>query len=199
VPTKLQSSYHGLRAAYAFLPFLYTNRFSIAWPKITAFFTALRTAAGPSIPIGAAGYCWGGKHAINLAHGLTLPLHLAKYTDGTRTLIDCAFAAHPAGLDGDGIAEIEKIVMPLSIAIGDKDMVMGMKMVEGIRKCLDKKRESKEGKVESEVVVYPGAKHGFAVRGDPGNEREMEQGVQAEEQAVRWFAKWLVMGITQDE
>lgn len=73
------------------------------------------------------------------------------------------------------------------MAIGDKDVVTGPKIVEEIRNRLGQNR----GRVESEVVVYPGAKHGFAVRGDPGDEREKEQGLQAEEQAVRWFGKWL--------
>lgn len=55
-------------------------------------------------------------------------------------------------------------------------------------------QEILEGKkdVESEVVVLPGAHHGFAVRGDPNNAKEMEQAAQAEDQCVRWFAKHLV-------
>jgi dienelactone hydrolase len=82
--------------------------------------------------------------------------------------------------------EIERIVLPFSMAIGDKDLVTGPKVIEEIRNCLDKKR----GRVGGEVVVYPGAKHGFAVRGNPRDEREREQGLQVEEQAVSWFGRW---------
>jgi hypothetical protein len=43
--------------------------------------------------------------------------------------------------------------------------------------------------VHSEVVVYAGAEHGFAVRGDLGSEREVEQEGQARDRAVRWFER----------
>jgi dienelactone hydrolase len=46
--------------------------------------------------------------------------------------------------------------------------------------------------VESEVVILPGAKHGFAVRGNPEDKKEKEQADQAEDQCVRWFEKYLV-------
>ena len=147
-----------------------------------AFLTDLRANTDNSIPIGVAGYCWGGKHAITLAHGTTtLP-------DSTRTIVDCAFVAHPSGLDFP--SDIEKISLPFSLAIGDKDIVMGPKMVEESREILEKKT----GRVHSEVVVYAGAKHGFAVRGDPESESEVEREGQAQDQAVRWFRRWLAEG-----
>jgi dienelactone hydrolase len=149
---------------------------------MTSFLTELRANTDNSIPIGVAGYCWGGKHAIVLAHGTTtLP-------DSTRTLVNCAFAAHPSGLDFP--SDIEKISLPFSLAIGDKDVMMGPKMVEESREILEKKK----GRVHSEVVVYAGAKHGFAVRGDPGSEREVEQEGQAQDQAVEWFGRWFAEG-----
>jgi hypothetical protein len=52
--------------------------------------------------------------------------------------------------------------------------------------------------VHSEVVVYAGAEHGFAVRGDLGSEREVEQEGQARDQAVRWFGRWLAEGEVGD-
>lgn len=134
---------------------------------MTSFLTDLRANTDNSIPIGVAGYCWGGKHAIALAHSTTtLP-------DSTRTLANCVFAAHPSGLDFP--RDIEKISLPFSLGVGDKDIMMGPKMVEESREILEKKKE----RVHSEVVVYAGAKHGFAVRGDPRSEREVEQEGQA--------------------
>jgi dienelactone hydrolase len=130
---------------------------------MTSFLTELRANTDNSIPIGVAGYCWGGKHAIALAHRTTtLP-------DSTRTLVNCVFTAYPSGLGFP--SNIEKISLPFSLAIGDKDIMMGPKMVEESREILEKKR----GRVHNEVVVYAAAKHGFAVRGDPGSEREVEQ------------------------
>jgi dienelactone hydrolase len=41
-----------------------------------------------------------------------------------------------------------------------------------------------------EVVVYPGAKHGFAVRGDRADPMQREKGEQSEDQAVKWFRRW---------
>lgn len=52
------SSTSGLRAAGNFVPFLFFNRMSVAKPRIYDFFCALR--AGSNLPIGAAGFCWGG-------------------------------------------------------------------------------------------------------------------------------------------
>ena len=49
----------------------------------------------------------------------------------------------------------------------------------------------RKGEGRCELVVYEGAKHGFAVRGNPEVERELRQGVEAEDQAVKWFTKWL--------
>ena len=95
---------------------------------------------------------------------------------------------HPSGLDF--LSDIEKISLPFSLAIGDKDIVMGSKMVEESRQILEKKK----GRVHSEVVVYAGAKHGFAVRGDSGSEKEAEQEAQAQDQAVRWFGRWFAEG-----
>ena len=146
------------------------NRPAVSMPKILPFFEALRKEAkNQGLPLGVAGYCWGGKPAVNLAH-----------TD----LIDCAFVAHPSALALPG--DFEKIRVPFSMAIGDADIVMGVKEAEKAKAILNSKDDHK-----SEMIVYPGAKHGFAVRGDPGNEKEKTQGVEAEDQAVKWFATHL--------
>ena len=68
--------------------------------------------------------------------------------------------------------------------MGDVDIVFSMAQVETTKEILKKKGDMHE------VVVIPGAKHGFAVRGAPDDEKAVEQGMQAEEQAVAWFEKW---------
>ena len=80
-------------------------------PKILPFFESLRKETKEQgLPLGVGGYCWGGKPAIDLAN-----------TD----LIDCAFIAHPSALSVP--ADFEKVRVPLSLAIGDADIVMGVK------------------------------------------------------------------------
>ena len=53
----------------------------------------------------------------------------------------------------------------------DPVRVSGVKEVDKAKAAL----ASKKDHLKSEVIVYPGAIHGFAVRGDPGNEREKAQ------------------------
>lgn len=74
----------------------------------------------------------------------------------------------------------------LSIAIGDVDMVMPLKQVDEAKRILG----SKTG-VDSEVVLYPGAKHGFAVRASRAvpDSVETKNAEEAEKQAVAWFQR----------
>ena len=38
---------------------MYYNRFSVCWPRIESFFKGLREST--DLPVGAIGYCWGGR------------------------------------------------------------------------------------------------------------------------------------------
>lgn len=82
--------------------------------------------------------------------------------------------------------DIEHVTLNLSFAIGDDDAVMNMKQVRQVQEVL----KGKEG-VDSEVVVYPGAKHGFAVRGSRAqpDSQETKQAEEAENQAIVWFQR----------
>lgn len=99
--------------------------------------------------------------------------------------MDAAYTAHPSELKVP--ADIEGIAVPYSMVIGDADFALDIERVREAEEVLRRKKD-----VESEVVVLPGAAHGFAVRGRPDDEREKEQADQAEDQAVRWFVKHLV-------
>ncbi|KAF2753211.1 dienelactone hydrolase family protein [Pseudovirgaria hyperparasitica] len=165
------------QAIYGMAPFIYYNRFGSSWPIVKSFFTSLRTHEAASLPIGAAGFCWGGKHIFNLAHG-----HLAP---NSKPLVDAVYTAHPSNLAIP--AEIEKVVKPVSLAMGTQDFALSVEKTKEIEKVL-KGIEEREG-VESEVVFYEGAGHGFAVRADPGNKEVGRMAVAAEDQAVEWFRK----------
>lgn len=161
-----------------FLPFMFNNRLSVARPRVYAFFHALRAAQGATLPIGAAGFCWGGKYVFELCSD-------SEKASNGKSLIDCGFTAHPSGLAIP--QDAEAVTKPLSVAVGDADFVMPLAQVETTREILRKKGDMHE------VVVFPGAKHGFAVRGPQDDEKAVEQGKQgkqAEDQAVKWFEKW---------
>ncbi len=68
-------------------------------------------------------------------------------------------------------------------------MAMRIGQVEQTKKILKEK-----GADMHEVVIIPGAKHGFAVRAKPDDKEAVEQGLKAEEQAVAWFNRWFGKG-----
>lgn len=145
------------------------------------------------VGLGVAGYCWGGKHATVLAS-------LLRDVDGEgeegerekRTLVDAAFTAHPGGLSLP--ADIANLRAPWSMAIGDDDFVMPVGEVEKAKEALKKSEGPEAMEARSEVVVYPGAKHGFAVRGNPGDENDRRRGVEAREQCLSWLKRWFAKG-----
>jgi dienelactone hydrolase len=156
------------------LPFKLANDFSKSWPKVTSFFEALRNdAVDGKLPVGAAGFCWGGKHTVNLCHGFK--------TGSGKNLIDAGFTAHPSGLNIPD--EIEKVKLPLAVAHAEKDMNLKAAQYEVIKATLEGLK--KEG-VDSECVKYKGATHGFSVRADSTKD-EAKQAMEAEEQAIKWF------------
>ncbi|KAK0709358.1 hypothetical protein B0T26DRAFT_721284 [Lasiosphaeria miniovina] len=83
---------------------------------------------------------------------------------------------------------MERVTCPASLAISDKDMAVAMDQV----RMTEKIWERKKGAVDTEeMVVYPGANHGFTNRVDHFNENLPRQCQEAEDQAVRWFANYL--------
>lgn len=142
------------------------------------FFGKLRDAEGPDTRIGAAGFCWGGLYAIQLTHDVE------KSTAGYG-LVDAVFTAHPSFVTIP--ADIERVTKPLSVSIGDVDIALPLTQARQMKNVLDGKNESKY-----EVVILEGAKHGFAIRGNPEDEEQMKLAQIAEDQAVDWFLRWLV-------
>lgn len=55
----------------------------------------------------------------------------------------------------------------------------------------DADADAKRGKM-FEMIVVEGARHGFAIRGNPGDEDEKRRGKMAEDQAVDFFGRWLM-------
>jgi dienelactone hydrolase len=180
-----------LQAMYLALPWVYRTRFAVTQPRVFSFVKALRTSPPPfetnNLKIGAAGFCWGGKHVMLLAADTPssrVYRHESQVTSSTlEPLIDCAFTAHPSSIKVP--KDIEAITIPTSVAVGENDMAMGAPLIQQMKDILENKKVG-----EHEVVIIPGAKHGFSVRTHPEDKHEMDCAQQAEDQAISWFAKW---------
>ena len=162
-----------------FLPFLYRNRLSVCWPRVTKFLRELREDKNTALPVGIAGFCWGGLHAIKLSHNIA-----EAKTESGRPLVDAVFTAHPSNLNVP--QDIGNVELNLSIAIGDDDGVMSAKQIREAEAILAAKTD-----VDSEVVIYPGAKHGFSIRASRAkpDSQETRQAEEAERQAIKWFQR----------
>ncbi|KFY23050.1 hypothetical protein V493_06135 [Pseudogymnoascus sp. VKM F-4281 (FW-2241)] len=175
-----------LQAIQHMVPFGIRCRESVAKPRIFEFVRALRTSPDTAnLKIGAAGFCWGGLYTVKLAQD-TPSSRVHRYgseAGEVKPLIDASFTAHPSLLKVP--SDIVGVTVPLSIAVGDVDFIMKLPDVEKSKSILEKKGD------DHEVVIYPGAKHGFAVRGDPKDPKQKEFAEQAEEQAIKWFSKRL--------
>jgi len=179
-----------IKVLTAALPWLYLVRKSVVKPRLFSFLQALRTSPPPfptdDLKIGAAGFCWGGYWVVNLcadAPSTRIVRHSSQKTTGIQPLIDCGFTAHPSRLNVP--RDIEAVTLPLSIAVGNDDMALKAPLILKTKEILEVKKKG-----DHEVVIMPGAKHGFAVRTNPEDKVQMEFAEQAEEQAVSWFSKW---------
>ncbi|KAK6066335.1 dienelactone hydrolase family protein [Seiridium cupressi] len=166
-----------IQLAYGVDPFFIYNSFGRSWPRIRAFFEAIRSHEGFDRAIGAAGFCWGGRPVMSLAHPESVAVN-------GKPLVDAVFTGHPSALSLPDDAG--KVIRPVSIAIGDKDLVTPVSHVDDIKKT----RQTLKN-VTTEIVVYAGAGHGFCVRVGPHNKNQIQQSKEAEEQALRWFNKHL--------
>lgn len=164
---------HGFWLFYGLITWLIPNRVSRRFPAVKAFFEAVRRNEGAHLPIGTAGYCWGGHHVVNLASG---------YKADGKPLVDAAFAAHPSMLTF--YDDIEKIRIPTSFAVPTTDNQMSLEQAEGTRKIIEAKPEGQKG----EMRIYEGYTHGFATRLDLGKS-DPEGPEEAENQALAWFEK----------
>jgi hypothetical protein len=81
-------------------------------------------------------------------------------------------------------SDLEHACLPISVAIGDHDELMGINAVREMKSCLKKNIEQ----------IYEDRTHGFVVRGDPWDPKQQEFSVQAKTQVLGWFRKWLGEG-----
>ncbi|KAK3392800.1 hypothetical protein B0H63DRAFT_498339 [Podospora didyma] len=192
---------HALRRAWNILTVLpsifgvvWLSRQAVTMPRLVPWMRAVRSSTTPTTgsdseggkppKIGVAGFCWGGLYSVLLTHDK--PDHRVTVSEKEYPLVDCAFSAHPGMLKIP--ADIDAVVQPLSVANGDNDEYMGTKKMEQLVSILGLKN-AQQGHEVHEAVVYPGAKHGFAVRGDWDDPPQKEQLEESEDQAVAWFRR----------
>ncbi|KAL4784830.1 dienelactone hydrolase [Aspergillus varians] len=174
----LKKPYYIASLLYVMVPFLIANRPAKSYPIVESFFASVRQSEEGHLPIGAAGFCWGGKHTVILAHGASTTVN------GTRkNLIDVGFIGHPSMLAIPG--DIEKITVPVSFALGELDSNLKEQQIKDVKKVMEEK--------EGEVKVYVAAGHGFCVRADLAVEDSRRQAAEAEEQAVAFFNRYFAI------
>jgi len=184
-PGFMEKAKWNLRRLKAFGPWWTRHREAVSWPIITGFFEALYKE-DQTRAVMVAGYSWGGRYALLLTHRNRWMMNNGGgFREGG--FVHAAFAAHPTSLSVP--ADITAIARPTSLALGDCDEMMGVETVGEIQKLLE--REAASSEVQTEVRVYEGALHGFAVRADLGRVMEKEQYECAAKQAAEWFKKFL--------
>lgn len=156
------------------VPFVYHCRIGATSAGVRGFFEQLRKDEGATQSIGAAGFCWGGKHVVQLAAGLE--------KDG-KPLLDAGFTAHPSFLSIPG--DLEKLKRPVSFALAAKDAQISPDQGAQIKKIVEALPAPATG--ESHIFAKTG--HGFAVRADMNETDVAAQAAKAEDQAIAWFKK----------
>ena len=162
-------------------PWLVKHREAVARPLIESFINAVRYIPGTN-KVGVIGFCWGGRYAILAAH--------KEFSGFEGKGVEAAYACHPSLVAIP--ADFEPVGVPLALALGDKDSLLGEKEVGQIKELMEKKEAGQQGeKVESEVRIYKDQVHGFALRGDWSSEADKKAMDEATEQGISWFKKHL--------
>ncbi|XP_044499451.1 endo-1,3;1,4-beta-D-glucanase-like [Mangifera indica] len=116
--------------------------------------------------IGAAGFCWGGKVAVNLAS-----------TDD----IQAAVLLHPSRITVDDIKEVK---IPVAILGAEIDHATPPEQVKHFAEILSSKSE-----IDSFVKVFPGVSHGWTVKFKVEDESAVKSAEEAHEDMLNWFTK----------
>lgn len=167
-----QRSIAAVQTILAAVPFFIRCAPGRTYPGVKGFFEQLRKEEGQALPIGAAGFCWGGKHTVTLAHGAEI---------NGQPLIDAGFTGHPSLLSLP--SDVEKIKRPVSFACAEDDNQISLKQAEKIKAIVTAFPEPYKG----ELRVYQKTGHGFAVRADLKVPDVAAQAAAAEDQAIAWF------------
>lgn len=162
-------------------PWLVTHREAVSRPIIEGFINGVRLIPGTD-KVGVIGFCWGGRYAITSGQ--------KPFSGIEGKGVDAVVSCHPSLVAIP--ADFESVSVPTTLALGDKDSLLGENEVEQIKDVMEKKRKGEVGeRCESEVKVYEDQVHGFALRGDWSSEKDKKAMDQAAQQGIEWFRKHL--------
>ncbi|WMV47466.1 hypothetical protein MTR67_040851 [Solanum verrucosum] len=117
-------------------------------------------------PIGAAGFCWGGKVVVELAKSDS---------------IQSAVLLHPSFVSVDDIKEVK---VPIAILGAEIDQLSPPELVKQFEEILSSKPE-----VDRFVKIYPGVSHGWTVRYNVEDKKTVQSAEEAHQDMLDWFTK----------
>lgn len=120
------------------------------------------------LKIGVAGFCWGGKVAVELAK-----------TDN----IQAAVLLHPGFVTVDDIKEVKA---PIAILGAELDHISPAALIKQFGEVLSAKPE-----VDSLVKIFPGVVHGWTVRYADEDEMAVKYAEEAHRDMIDWFGKYV--------
>lgn len=181
---QLSKVWHAIYVSWYMIPFWRSCRPAAARSRVYNFLRTLKQNEAKDLPMGTAGFCWGGKFVTELCWDQ----EQNKTEAGTRVTV-CGYVAHPSLLEIPG--DIDNITLPYSCAAAELDHLMSPDKAKEMQEVLQTKAaKMKDRGVDYGFVTYPGVEHGFAIRADENDTHAAEQGKKAEKQAVEWFERW---------
>ncbi|CAL9222034.1 unnamed protein product [Arabidopsis halleri] len=118
--------------------------------------------------IGAAGFCWGAKVAVELAK---------------QKLVDATVLLHPSRVTVDDIKEVN---IPIAVLGAEIDQVSPPELVRQFEDILASKPE-----VKSFVKIFPRVKHGWTVRYNENDPSEVEAAEEAHKDMLAWLIDYV--------
>jgi len=154
-----------LRAKFDFPAWKAKHSEQNTWPEITGFVEEVRKHHGVTA-IASVGYCWGGWASLRL---------------GATDLVDAVAVGHPSLVQFP--ADIENIKKPSLFLCAEIDEHFNLEIVEKAKAILAAKNPQ-----FSVFYIYPGTRHGFAVRGRTSDDKVVaDAAAAARDEAVNFF------------
>lgn len=176
------SKYTGILASMpTFLMWMTRHKHADCDKDCIEFLTKLRKDTPADRKIGMVGFCWGGRYALRAG----LESNIIDVNGTKRPLIDAVVALHPSNLVLP--EDTEKLAVPTSFGWGVEDVAVSYKL----RGQIEALHAARKDVPEMQHKDYTPGRHGFAVRGNPDDEKERKCLEDSEKQVLEWMGKWL--------
>ncbi|CAA0838967.1 alpha/beta-Hydrolases superfamily protein [Striga hermonthica] len=118
--------------------------------------------------IGAAGFCWGGKVAVDLSK-----------PPSVRAVV----LLHPTYIN---VTDIQGVNAPIAILGGQNDTLVPPSLIKQYESALNARH-----KVESFVKIFPGVKHGWTLKYNDTDKAAVKMAEEAHKDLLSWFVKYI--------